>query len=338
MIHAALVLAIAALFDHGWAIPPLMVTGRAVDAEGHPIAGVTIELADFEEGEQWLERPSTVTDADGGFRLGPLERIGEETIVSGSPDKGATLLWSHVIRDRENGVDDVGDLIVERTDPWITGRVVGVDKKPVAGAEVVAFNHASRAFARSDAEGRFAIGGVFDFRVVVDARTESQATSHVTSVPNRDAVRTDFEIVLDARRSSETEAPISEGSAPETKAPPPERQSRREGAWIEGHVTESGRRLTGVDGYRRHCRLELCRREPEHARGATMVLVEFDGSFRGGPYAAGTFTVNYVDSKQLPRWELRRDGARVEKDGTAHFDRLQLKDGETAHLVLNVTR
>ncbi len=199
--------------DQRWETTPLIVTGRAVDAEGKPVAALKIELADFEPGEQWIDRLSVTTGEDGRFRLGPLDRIGYTTIVSGVLPDGKILLWSRTIRTRESGIDDVGDLLVERVEPWVKGRVVDEKGNPIVGAEVVAFNHANRVFAKSDASGRFSLGGIFDKDVRVDARTDKlQANQLVVPIMNE----REIDLVLASPRD------FSPPAKPTTRRPPPD--------------------------------------------------------------------------------------------------------------------
>lgn len=149
-------------------------TGRVVDLEGKPIAGVRIVagwaikntlgvvLSDPDTLPE-IER-ETKTDAKGGFVLEALEP-GEKTLIAAVPGGPTRLV--HPRTAVENEVSDLGEVRMPR-DQVLAGQVVWADGSPVVGAHVYAGipNKAMHA-EQTDAEGRFRVHYVPDGRLAV---------------------------------------------------------------------------------------------------------------------------------------------------------------------------
>lgn len=209
-----------------------LLTGRAVDAEGKPIAGLRLELADFDEYTVWEERPSCVTDQEGRFRFGPLELTSYTTILFGSTGDGATLIHSRAAFFLDSRADDLGDLFCEKIEPWLSGQVVDEAGVPIENAQIVAYNKACRVFAQTNAEGRFAIGGIAPFDVRVDGRSGDIFAKTIESAFDGSGKSRDVTLVI-----PESATPRPPRPTPFRRPPPPPLPATNDGFSLAFHVT-----------------------------------------------------------------------------------------------------
>lgn len=215
--------------DDDWST---LLTGRAVDAEGKPIPGLTLELADFDEYTVWEERPRCVTDEAGRFRFGPHELATYTTILFGSTGDGRTLIFSRAAFYLDSRADDLGDLFCESIEPWLRGLVVDEAGVPIENAQVVAYNKACRVFAQTDAEGRFAIGGIAPFDVRVDGRSGDVFSKAIERALDEAGNPREVTLVI-----PETTIPRPPRPTPFRRPPPPTLPATNEGFSLAFHVT-----------------------------------------------------------------------------------------------------
>lgn len=71
------------------------VTGRVVDGDGRPVAGVDVEA------DGWFSAITSQTKADGAYRLGPFRWRERMTVSAGSPGLGSTVRHDGVAAPRE---------------------------------------------------------------------------------------------------------------------------------------------------------------------------------------------------------------------------------------------
>jgi uncharacterized GH25 family protein len=141
-------------------LPGTRMTGRAVDAQGHPIAGARVSVKDHRyilghtitvDQAEW----SFAADAEGRFATPPLP-AGRPEIMVAAPGKVRTFLN----RKAEPGTAeaDLGDVTLADEVP-LRGVVVDQDGAPAPGVEVIVDYDYDNA-AKTDREGRFTVAGV----------------------------------------------------------------------------------------------------------------------------------------------------------------------------------
>ncbi len=136
------------------------MTGRAVDAQSHPVAGAKIMVKDYRhvlghtitDGQtEW----TLASDAEGRFTTPPLP-AGKAQFLIAAPGKVRT----HIGRKAEPGTAeaDLGDVALPDEVP-IRGVVVDQDGAPAPGVEVIVDYDYDNS-AKTDREGRFTVAGV----------------------------------------------------------------------------------------------------------------------------------------------------------------------------------
>ncbi|HXU69222.1 MAG TPA: carboxypeptidase-like regulatory domain-containing protein [Polyangia bacterium] len=157
------------------------VSGRVVDAEGHPVAGATVTGESAARGEPLVDaRAAPVTDAEGRWRIAA---VAAGTVRFAARDghhaPGSSALLSV---DGKAARDDV-EIVMSRGGR-IAGHVVGRDGKPVAGASVRAALGGGKpealAEVRCDSDGAFAVTGL-PLRTVELLAVGAEATSRAQS-------------------------------------------------------------------------------------------------------------------------------------------------------------
>lgn len=148
------------------AIPPLnllpgtRMTGRLVDAQGRPVAGVKVSLKDYRhvlghtisnEQTEW----SLTSDADGRFATPPLP-AGSAAFVFAAPGKVRTQAGGKA----EPGTPavDLGEIVLADEVP-LRGRVVDQQGRPAPGVGVIV-DYDYHNTAKTDADGCFLVHGV----------------------------------------------------------------------------------------------------------------------------------------------------------------------------------
>ncbi|MCB9913632.1 MAG: carboxypeptidase regulatory-like domain-containing protein [Planctomycetes bacterium] len=188
--------------------PGAELAGRVVDPAGRGVADAEVTAAvSGGVGRMGYGRRSATTDADGGFRLRALTptRLMVTAARAGSLDAAPQGV------EREEAERREGLLLVLEPGAVVGGRVVRADGAPAADELVRARFDRARQFARygslsgargnsgearTDAQGRFLVGGLGKgpFSVTVqaaagdDATTRPRASAPATSRPARDLV------------------------------------------------------------------------------------------------------------------------------------------------------
>ncbi|HZW30458.1 MAG TPA: carboxypeptidase-like regulatory domain-containing protein [Isosphaeraceae bacterium] len=140
-------------------LPGTRIRGRAVDAQGRPIAGVQIMVKDFRHtlGHTISSNQTEWTlagDAEGHFTTTPLP-VGRVEFVFAAPGK----VRPFVMRDAEPGTTeaDLGDITLADEVP-IRGVVVDQDGQAAPGVEVIA-DYDYEGAVKTGKDGRFTVHG-----------------------------------------------------------------------------------------------------------------------------------------------------------------------------------
>ncbi|HVR74387.1 MAG TPA: carboxypeptidase-like regulatory domain-containing protein, partial [Planctomycetota bacterium] len=145
-------------------LPGGTIRGRVLDTEGAGVAGAQVGAEDAgAEEERRLggffadnrQSPSTVTDAEGGYKLSNL-RAGKYLVKAQAKERAAARRSDVEVLENETteGVD-----LVLGVGEALSGTVADADGNPIAGVRVRAWTD-EQAEGRSDAEGRFEILGL----------------------------------------------------------------------------------------------------------------------------------------------------------------------------------
>lgn len=155
--------------------PAVKLTGRVIDAASQPVAGAGVGLsrmvADGIQVERWKHlsnMPDKVpqTGADGRFEFPGLPRGLPVAVYANKA--GYAGVWSARITPSGMQGATLPDLRLAKATRTLSGRVVGQNDKPVAGARVLVHDFA-RPETKSDASGRFQLQGVPDGELLVVA-------------------------------------------------------------------------------------------------------------------------------------------------------------------------
>jgi hypothetical protein len=168
---------------------------RAVDRTGKPLAGVGVELMHT---VMFLSRGGGITgmgtggrvgatDADGRFATGVLQPGDRYAITLAGPGFRTTATAEWVAKMGET--HDLGDVVLIRSDLGVTGTVVDLAGKHVAGATV--FDNADGlrpTETKTDAAGRFTLGGLYEGSAFVSVRADGYRLASVAATPGGPAV------------------------------------------------------------------------------------------------------------------------------------------------------
>ncbi len=182
------------------------MTGRVVDATGQPIPGACIGLSRMVadgipvEGWKYLSNmPDKVpqTDTDGRFEFAGLPRGLPVAVYANTA--GYAGAWSARIKLSSEQDLTLPDLRLAKATRTLSGRIVGQEDKPIAGARVFVHDFA-RPETKSDVAGRFCLQGVPDgeLLVVASAPGYEDGTQMVSVKAAARAV--DLHLVPDPRR------------------------------------------------------------------------------------------------------------------------------------------
>ncbi|RMH44305.1 MAG: carboxypeptidase regulatory-like domain-containing protein [Deltaproteobacteria bacterium] len=131
--------------------PGTVVSGRVVDAGGHPVAGATVR-ADAVDRDRRLA--VAVTDAGGQFRLRPIAEAARVRVTA--PGFAPWNAAVAPVPQAEAASERRLEVVLERADARLAGRVVDPLGRPAAGAVV----RAAGRTATADAAGRFSLDGL----------------------------------------------------------------------------------------------------------------------------------------------------------------------------------
>ncbi|MFO0940749.1 MAG: M56 family metallopeptidase [Pirellulales bacterium] len=161
-------------------------TNRVIDARGNPVAGAKIDCLPSMK-YSWLEVPkslgSTVTDSDGWFEYPDGLPAKDTFYVYVSSDGFLERVFqanngeAYVL---ENGIRKPDTLVLRRP-ITVSGKIIGIDGKPLADAEIAVDYMYENGWAqingnrvKSDAEGRFVATGIEPANVFVRYETPYQ--------------------------------------------------------------------------------------------------------------------------------------------------------------------
>ena len=150
-------------------VPQQKIVGRVVDAKGAPLANVTVGIK--LSGDEYRFQPlSALSKRDGSWELefAPVSANNarnKDTPVEPSIDKVksasyAQLRGGEVTRQNDNW--RAADIVMARADATLEGRVVNAKGAPISGASLSWTGAKTGEFARTDAEGHFALFGLPD--------------------------------------------------------------------------------------------------------------------------------------------------------------------------------
>jgi hypothetical protein len=181
--------------------------GRILEAAGKPVAGAVVRLrsrvrspnnfGQFESLVQVEDRETFRTGADGRFHIPPRlppDREYRAEVEAWGFTSGRTE-WVEPARGRTASLPDV---VLSPVPPLreVAGRVVDRQGKPISGAEVFQSGdgpHPTRS--RTDPQGRFRLGGVFEGRAFLFVRADGfRFQGHAIEANGRDV-----ELALDRR-------------------------------------------------------------------------------------------------------------------------------------------
>jgi hypothetical protein len=173
--------------------PAARVTGAIVDPEGRPVVGAQV-IVEVATGSGSSSSSGPPSDAAGRYRVSLDESDWYRTVPSGMPTRYTVVVQHSDFRPARREVDPrPGETRVDfelQRGLEIAGRVLGPDGSPVGGASVqwtAAESPLGRSYsheppARSDAAGRFVLGGLEPGRYHLGARAEGFAGA-VTDTP-----------------------------------------------------------------------------------------------------------------------------------------------------------
>lgn len=164
------------------------LTGRVTDTAGKPVAGARVSLLHSIQGvgrhAQYGTRrqvETKPTDADGRYAFGgywPKDRYGVQVKAAGYADGEAKDVFGDAGRVREFPV-----IKLTRANLTVAGTVVGLDGRPVAGAEVFQVDGPDRTAAKTAADGTFTLVGFRDTAGFVFARKDGFRPAAVPVFP-----------------------------------------------------------------------------------------------------------------------------------------------------------
>ncbi len=135
------------------------VSGRAVTAEGAPLAGVAVDLRVFLDAERNSRtQRRALTDAQGRFSLPKIRPEQSFELVSAA--KAGFAMTSAGKMTREGNNWTAGDIVLSALDGRVSGRISDEAGAPLAGAKVTALGRAPFEWALSRADGGFELANL----------------------------------------------------------------------------------------------------------------------------------------------------------------------------------
>ena len=153
----------------------VIVAGNAVDSEGRPVAGADVEL--------WIRvanygslyaRDQVKTGLDGSFEIKTVA-LGQKYDVKIKADGYGELEHAIETNNVVDGMLDVGELKMLAATMSVSGRVVDVDGRPVANAEVESqgYDGQPEVKVNTDSNGRFVLDGLCEGMVLIQVEGKS---------------------------------------------------------------------------------------------------------------------------------------------------------------------
>ncbi len=143
-------------------------TGKVVDPQGKPIAGADIQvmLRVANWGSSMDSGPSCQTDAEGKFQVKAMPPENRFNLYARAQGYGQNNKEVESDNAKE-GVLEVGTLDLAIANMTVSGTVVDVDDKPVAGAQINTYGEGqpNQGSIRSDDQGKFTIDNVCAGRI-----------------------------------------------------------------------------------------------------------------------------------------------------------------------------
>jgi protocatechuate 3,4-dioxygenase beta subunit/peroxiredoxin len=192
-----------------------LLTGRVVDDEGKPVAGMQVMVVE-RAGNMSLAAGSGTTGADGRFTIKALQG-GEGSILLG--EGGGTITADLKLRLDSERIDK-GDLVAPRLDQQVAGVVVDIDGEPVPGADVQGNGVTMRVYAQAQtgSDGRFRLTKLPKDTIQIEAFLVDPESRIVRSEVRQQVLAgaTDLRLVMGIKQKADVRAAAKAGEqAPE---------------------------------------------------------------------------------------------------------------------------
>jgi protocatechuate 3,4-dioxygenase beta subunit len=258
--------------------PEAIIKGAVTDPDNNPIKNATVNAkADYNRwGSTITQYPMPVTDKDGMFEVKALP-AGYWYSLFVSADGYGSAYSRLQSQDQEDRSLDAGTIILPVADLQITGTVVDIDDKPVAGARLNIYDvgQPENCQAVSNKDGKFVFEKVCEGMVRITASCRTGSVSKVAYVET-EAGTTDIKVVLMEGRGQTTFAPKKLPSLKGKEIPD------MSDFTVKPDLADSGKHLLCFFDINqrpsRHCVKELtAKSEMLTEKGVTVVLIQAIG-------------------------------------------------------------
>ncbi|MFC1605087.1 carboxypeptidase-like regulatory domain-containing protein, partial [Planctomycetota bacterium] len=179
--------------------PGVILTGKIVDAKGKGIEGARI--ATILQGSNWRSAISGLfmkTDTEGNFDFKAIPPGNKYSLTATARGYRTSKIEVHIVDVRDNRIE-LGPIVLARGEFSISGVVVDVNDKPVAGVGLYCTGKGQPgAGAVTDAEGKFELDGFFkgDVQITAGLRHRGYGSWDLWGSINTEAGATNVRVVL----------------------------------------------------------------------------------------------------------------------------------------------